>query len=87
MTDSESVSHADIYRALGSLEGKLDAMNSALSQKHTDLTLAFHRINELEKTISKAIGIALTCSIVIPILVTAAAPRLHFEQPSVSRQP
>jgi hypothetical protein len=79
---ADEVSHADIYRALGILEGKLDSMNTALTQKHTDISAAFNRISELEKAVAKWAGIALVCSIVIPLLVTAAAPRLHFPQPA-----
>lgn len=86
---ADEVSHGDIYRALGILEGKLDAMNQALSQKHADLSTAFSRIGELEKSVAKWAGIALACSIIIPVLITAAAPRLHFGQPPAAeaRQP
>lgn len=83
---ADEVSHGDIYRALGILEGKLDAMSQALNQKHTDLSTAFSRIGELEKNVAKWAGIALCCSIIIPLLVTAAAPRLHFAQPAVEAQ-
>jgi hypothetical protein len=79
---ADEVSHGDIYRALGILEGKLDAMNTALSQKHSDLAQAFTRIGDLEKSVAKWAGIALACSVVIPLLVTAAAPRLHFGEPA-----
>lgn len=78
---ADEVSHGDIYRALGILEGKLDAMNTALTQKHTDISSAFGRISELEQKVAKWAGIALVCSIIIPLLVTAAAPRLHFGNP------
>lgn len=86
---ADEVSHVDIYRALGILEGKLDAMNTTLSQKHSDIADAFKRIGELEKGVAKWAGIALACSIIIPLLVTAAAPRLHFAQPPTAeaRQP
>ncbi len=84
---ADEVSHADIYRALGILEGKLDAMNTALTQKHTDISQAFGRISELEKSVARWAGIALACSIIIPLLVTAAAPRLHFAQPAVEQAP
>lgn len=80
---ADEVSHADIYRALGILEGKLDAMNTALTQKHADIGDAFKRIGDLEKSVAKWAGIALACSIIIPILITAATPRLHFGQPVV----
>jgi hypothetical protein len=79
---ADEVSHVDIYRALGILEGKLDAMSQTLTQKHADIGDAFKRIGDLEKSVAKWAGIALACSIVIPLLVTAAAPRLHFPQPA-----
>lgn len=84
----ETVSHGDIYRALGILEGKLDALGQQLSQKHTDIGDAFKRLNELEKSVARWAGIALACSLIIPILITAAAPRLHFgaEPPAEARQ-
>ncbi len=75
---ADDVSHGDIYRALGILEGKLDAMNTALNQKHTDLSQAFDRIVDLEKNVAKVMGVALACSIVIPLAVSALAPRLHL---------
>jgi hypothetical protein len=79
---ADEVSHVDIYRALGILEGKLDTMSQTLLQKHTDISSAFDRISSLERSMAKWAGIALACSIVIPLLVTAAAPRLHFPQPA-----
>ena len=85
MNESD-VSHGDIYRALGILEGKLDAMNTALTQKHADIGDAFRRLNELEKSVARWAGIALACSFIIPILITAAAPRLHFPQATVQQE-
>ena len=79
---ADEVSHGDIYRALGILEGKLDAMNQTLIQKHTDISSAFERISQLEKSMAKWAGIALVCSIIVPLLVTAMAPRLHFSHSS-----
>jgi hypothetical protein len=87
MTSGAEVSHVDVYRALGILEGKLDAMNTALTQKHADLTAAFARIGELERTMAKGMGIALACSVIIPLVVTALAPRLHFGIPPPATAP
>jgi hypothetical protein len=78
MAEPNEVSHGDIYHKLGALEGKLDAVIASVSEKRTDLTEAFKRINGLEKTVWAGLGIAIACSIVIPLLVSAAAPRLHF---------
>lgn len=75
---ADEISHGDIYRALGILEGKLDSMSQSLNQKHTDLTSALTRIGDLERTVAKGIGIALACSIIIPLLVSAIAPRIQI---------
>jgi len=79
------VSHGEIYRALGILEGKIDAMNQALLQKHTEVSKAFSRIDELSRTVWIGVGIAIACSVAIPLLVNAAAPRLEFGPARVER--
>lgn len=84
---ADDVSHGDIYRALGILEGKLDTMHTTLTQKHSDIADAFKRIGELEKSVAKWAGVALVCSIIVPLLVTAASPRLHFPQPVEEARP
>jgi hypothetical protein len=78
------VSHGDIYHKLGALEGKLDAVIVSVGEKRTDLSDAFRRINALEQGLAKWAGIALAASIIIPLVVSAAAPRIHFpvEPPS-----
>jgi hypothetical protein len=78
MAEPHEVSHGDIYHKLGALEGKLDAVMVSVGEKRTDLNAAFNRINGLEKTVWVGLGIAIACSVAIPLLVTAAAPRLHF---------
>ena len=78
---ADEVSHADIYRALGILEGKLDAMNTALTQKHSDISAAFGRISELEKSVAKWAGIALAASVIIPLVITALGPKIHIGAP------
>jgi hypothetical protein len=65
----EDVSHADIYRALGILEGKLDAVASALTQRNREFENALKRIGDLEKSVAKGMGIALTFSVVMPIVI------------------
>jgi hypothetical protein len=77
----EDVSHADIYRALGVLEGKLDALGQALTQRNLDFTTALNRITELEKTVAKGLGIALACSVVIPLLVGSVSQKVHLGHP------
>jgi hypothetical protein len=78
------VSHGDIYHKLGALEGKLDAVIVSVGEKRTDLSDAFRRINALEQGVAKWAGVAVAASIIIPLVVSAAAPRIHFpiESPS-----
>jgi hypothetical protein len=83
----EDVSQADIYRALGILEGKLDALVHSLTQQNIDLATALGRVRELEKTVYMGVGVALTCSVVIPLLVTAANPRISVEASPVPGHP
>jgi hypothetical protein len=78
MADNHEVSHGDIYHKLGALEGKLDAVISSVSEKRSDLAEAFKRISQLERALAKWAGIALAASIIVPMIVTAAAPKLHF---------
>lgn len=68
----ENVSHADIYRALGVLEGKLDAVHQSLNQRNRDFETALKRIADLEKVVAKGLGVALTCSFVLPMLIGVA---------------
>lgn len=74
----DDVSHGDIYRALGVLEGKLDALGQALSQRNAEFSAALSRITDLEKSVAKGLGIALTCSVVLPLLIAALAPRIQL---------
>jgi hypothetical protein len=78
------VTHGDIHHKLGVLEGKLDAVIVSVGEKRTDLSDAFRRINALEQGVAKWAGIALAASIIIPLLVSTAAPKIHFpiEPPS-----
>lgn len=87
MAEPQEVSHGDIYHKLGALEGKLDAVIASVSEKRTDLAEAFKRIGDLERGLAKWAGIALAASIIIPLLVTAAAPRLHFPASPTATQP
>jgi hypothetical protein len=79
------VSHGDIYHKLGSLEGKLDAMSLSLIQKREDMNTAFDRIRNVETALGKIVGACLILSLLIPLLVTAISPRLHFGDPPAAQ--
>lgn len=82
MPADHDVSHGDILRAIGNLEGKLDAIHQAMSNNRADIIEAFRRLNEAEKRIAQGVGIAVVLSLVMPLLVSMTGPRLHFNEPS-----
>jgi hypothetical protein len=77
MPDHE-VSHGDILRAIGQMEGKLDAIHTAMHNNRTDIIEAFRRLSEVEKRIAQGVILAIVASIVVPIVVTMVAPRIEF---------
>ena len=72
------VSHGDILRAIGKLEGKIEGMLMAVQSSQADITEAFRRLNRAEQRIAQGVIIAVVASLVMPILVTLLAPRLEF---------
>jgi hypothetical protein len=74
----EDVNHGDILRAIGHLEGKLDAIHETMANNRSDIVEAFRRLNEAEKRIAQGVIVAVVVSIVMPLLVTMAGPRLEF---------
>lgn len=77
MPDHE-VTHSDIHYKLGVLDGKLDAVIASVGEKRSDLSQAFRRLSDLERNMAKWAGIALACSIIIPLIVSAIAPKIYF---------
>jgi hypothetical protein len=75
---NDDVSHGDIYHKLGSLEGKLETVLIQLSEKRTDMSGLFTRLSEIENRVSIGVGLAIGLSILIPIIVNASAPKIHF---------
>lgn len=76
--NDHEVSHGDILRAIGTLEGKIDAIHQTLANNRADITEAFRRLNTAEQKIAQGVVLAIVTSIVVPILVTMAAPRIEF---------
>lgn len=87
---AEQVSHLEIYRLLIEVKTTLDM---TLKQRGEDKKRddeekldIFKRLGALESSTAKWAGIALACSVIIPLIVTAAAPRLHFGEPAAEAQ-
>ena len=72
------VSHGDILRAIGKLEGKIEGMLMTVQSSQSDIAEAFRRLNRAEQRIAQGVIIAVVASLVMPILVTMLAPRLEF---------
>lgn len=70
--------HGDILRAIGNLEGKLDTIHATMGSNRTDISEAFRRLNEAEKRIAQGVLLAIVASVLVPIVVTALAPRIQF---------
>lgn len=81
MAGEHEVSHGDILRAIGTLEGKLDAMHQSMAQKHTDIAEAFRRLGEVEKRVAQGVIIAVAVGVIAPLLWQAINPQLHFGHP------
>lgn len=87
----QEVSHLEIYRLLIEVKTTLDM---ALKQRAEDKKRddgekedIFKRLSALESKTAVWAGIALACSVIIPLVITAAAPRLHFGQPTAEVRP
>lgn len=81
MAGEHEVSHGDILRAIGNLEGKLDAVHQSMAQKHTDIAEAFRRLGEVEKRVAQGVIVAVAVGVIAPLLWQAINPQLHFGHP------
>ena len=72
----------DILRAIGNLEGKMDAIHQAMLNNRTDIIEAFRRLGIVERRIAQGVILCAVISFVMPLLVTMAGPRLQFGHPS-----
>jgi hypothetical protein len=78
MPEQHDVNHGDILRAIGQLEGKIEGMLLTVQTNQADIAEAFRRLNKAEQRIAQGVILAVVISIIMPILVTMAAPRLEF---------
>ena len=76
----EQVTHTDIYHRLGVIEGAIQGINTQLAQKRDDMTSVFNRLRFVEAKVAVGVGIALVLSAAVPIVITAMAPRILFQQ-------
>lgn len=75
---SEETTHGDILRAIGNLEGKLDAIHLTMANNRADIIEAFRRLSQAEQRIAQGVILAVVASLVMPVVVVMLAPRLEF---------
>ena len=76
----DNPTHGEVLRAIGHLEGKLDSIHEAIQYNRTSMMEAFRRLNEVEKRVAQGVILAIVLSILVPLLVTIAEPRLIMEE-------
>lgn len=60
------VSHAEIYRELGILQGKMDSLILSRAKEEQDRTEIFRRLGTLESRMAQVVIIAALAGLVIP---------------------
>ena len=60
------VSHAEIYRELGILQGKMDSLILSRAKEEQDRTEIFRRIGTLESRMAQVVIIAALAGLIIP---------------------
>lgn len=91
MPEDERVSHGDILRAIGRLEGRLDDIHQTMGNNRGDIGEAFKRIGIAEQRIAQGVIIAAAISLIMPIAVAVLSPRIEFgsdhSKPSLRHTP
>jgi hypothetical protein len=78
--ENEKVSHLRIYEELIVVRTKLDSFMTGQSAKDEADKNRDARIDSLSARVYIGLGICMTLTLLGPLIVTAAAPRLHFGQ-------
>jgi hypothetical protein len=82
----DNPTHGEVLRAIGHLEGKLDSIHDAIQHNRTSMMEAFRRLNEVEKRVAQGVILAIVLSILVPLLVTIAEPRISMPQHQQERR-
>lgn len=78
------VSHAEIYRELGILQGKMDAILVNQARDNEEKRDIFQRINRLETRMAQVIVVALLASLVLPPVASFVTGHLRLDIEPVS---
>jgi hypothetical protein len=78
------VSHAEIYRELGVLQGKMDSLILHRTKDDQDKADMFRRLGLLENRMAQVVLIAVLASLILPSIISflAERTRLQLTQPT-----
>lgn len=80
------VSHAEIYRELGILQGKMDTLILSRAKEEQDRAEIFRRIGTLENRMAQVVIIAAIAGLVLPAAVGWFADLTALRQPQIEQQ-
>jgi hypothetical protein len=81
------VSHAEIYRELGVLQGKMDAILLTQTKNDEDKKDIFQRLGKLETRMAQVVLAAVLASLFLPPFASFLTNHLRFDLQPVSAQP
>lgn len=73
------VSHAEIYRELGVLQGKMDSLILHRAKDDQDKSDVFRRLGVLENRMAQVVLIAVLASLILPSLISFMTGRSRLE--------
>lgn len=78
------VSHAEIYRELGVLQGKMDSLILSRAKEEQDRTEIFRRIGTLESRMAQVVIIAALAGLVVPAAIGWFADLIALNRPAAA---
>lgn len=76
---AEQPTHGDILLTLGEVKGVVGQIHNQLIADRDSNKLAHARIDALSSRVWFIFGIGVACSFLLPIVITAMAPKILFE--------
>lgn len=67
---ADEVSHSQIYRELGVLQGKMDSLILGRAKDDQDRADIFRRVGSLENRMAQVVIVAVVAGLVLPIVVS-----------------
>ena len=64
---SEEVSHSEIYRELGILQGKMDSLLLSRGKEEQDRAEVFRRLGVLENRMAQVVIMAVVAGLILPV--------------------